>query len=62
MSSVYSGVAAAPGVGIGLAAVHYAGQITFEQGDSSGAPDAEREWERFCWAQRQVDEELATLE
>jgi phosphoenolpyruvate-protein phosphotransferase len=61
MSTVYAGVAAAPGVGMGLTAVHYAGQTTFEQGAYSGAPDAAYEWERFCSAQHQVDEELAAL-
>lgn len=59
MTITLSGHAAAPGVGIGVAVLHRTGDFVLEQPAATGALNPAREWERFCAAQRLVDEELA---
>lgn len=61
MSNTLSGYAAAPGVGIGLAVLYRTGHFTLDQPAEAGAVNPALEWERFCAAQRLVDDELARL-
>ena len=61
MSITLSGHAAAPGVGIGTAVLYRTDRLTFEQAAVTAPLDAALEWERYCAAQRLVDDELARL-
>ncbi len=61
MSNTLKGYAAAPGVGIGLAVLYRTGHFTLDQPAEPGAVNPGLEWERFCAAQRLVDDELARL-
>jgi phosphocarrier protein FPr len=61
MSEIFHGIPAAPGVGIGAAAIYHTGHFAIEGADEPAHHDPEREWWRFQSAQRQVDEELERL-
>ena len=61
MNTIFHGLGAAPGVGIGATVLYRTGHFSLELSGALEAVDPEREWQRFRHAQHQVDEELERL-
>jgi phosphoenolpyruvate-protein phosphotransferase len=57
----YTGLAAAPGIGIGSITIHRSDYRLPQQVSTDGAPDPEAEWQAFLEAQNTVDAELRIL-
>lgn len=61
MTQTFRGVAAAPGLGIGIVAIYRTGHFTLENIDPPDHLNGDQEWRRFQMAQRLVDEEMDRL-